>query len=784
MLTWLSSAYKTVMETVAVVHYVYVWVILPIVSIGLPIYLLTTRAWFIVALYLIWYFYDFNFYRESSLWKHFADYFPLKLIKTADLPPDRNYIIGCHPHGVLSIGAFTALCTDGTSFSKLYPNLLSNILTLNGQFYFPIRREIGILLGGAECSRESLRYLLEHPGKGRAIGIVVGGAQEVLDAHANRNDINILQRTGFVRFALKHGADLVPSYSFGENDVYRQTQNPLGSPLRNIQNQVKAKCGFCPPLFMGRSIFGIPFGILPYRRPITTVIGAPIRVTKIEGEPTEQQIQQLHTEYCHSLNKLFDSYKHLHSIPEDKTYWVNRMMMLPNDSIVLMQEVSKIGMDEASLLNVTKIGTTHMAPATWQTWGVGLTSVAITAFAPSVGILLVPLLSKSIYERFMTFLVALGVGTLSGSTIYILIPQAFGVIDTIGQLSYINKASVVISAIYAFFTVDRALAYLIHFKKMQSKRRKIRQSTLDAVMSDDSNKSKQITMDNLVDSTNDSNNNKEAVWRDEELERDKTQFKNELEVAIVSNALTRTFSSRQRSAVIDTIKCGNRSVLVSPELNRQLSQMSDSVFSRKSSAPTQNASIAEKDNTVQDDSVSMCIDVVEQVVIDTSHLEVATVAYMIIFGSSANNFVDGMSIGAAFSDSFSDGLSIGIAVIAQQFPQELGTLAILVKSGLGFKRTLLLNLIPNSLSFLGFITGVFLGGTSDAYEMYIFSISSGMYLYIFLGTLIPEIRDSVNELIKTDLKESILSTALQALGIGIGVTFMYLMSLYGRDIHV
>uniref|UniRef100_A0A183U3H5 Acyltransferase n=1 Tax=Toxocara canis TaxID=6265 RepID=A0A183U3H5_TOXCA len=112
-------------------------------------------------------------------------------------------------------------------------------------------------------------------------------------------------------------ADLVPSYSFGENDVYRQTQNPLGSPLRNIQNQVKAKCGFCPPLFMGRSIFGIPFGILPYRRPITTVIGAPIRVTKIEGEPTEQQIQQLHTEYCHSLNKLFDSYKHLHSIPED-----------------------------------------------------------------------------------------------------------------------------------------------------------------------------------------------------------------------------------------------------------------------------------------------------------------------------------------------------------------------------------------------------------------------------------------------------------------------------------
>lgn len=56
----------------------------------------------------------------------------------------------------------------------------------------------------------------------------------------------------------------------------------------------------------------------------------------------------------------------------------------------------------------------------------------------------------------------------------------------------------------------------------------------------------------------------------------------------------------------------------------------------------------------------------------SAKLEVATAAYMIIFGSSANNFVDGMSIGAAFSDSLVDGLSISISVIAQQFPQELG----------------------------------------------------------------------------------------------------------------
>ncbi len=73
---------------------------------------------------------------------------------------------------------------------------------------------------------------------------------------------------------------------------------------------------------------------------------------------------------------------------------------------------------------------------------------------------------------------------------------------------------------------------------------------------------------------------------------------------------------------------------------------------------------------------------------EKSSVEVASVAYMIIFGSSANNFVDGMSTGAAFSDSIIRGMSIGLAVLSQQFPQELGTLAILVNSGLGMKRTI------------------------------------------------------------------------------------------------
>lgn len=52
---------------------------------------------------------------------------------------------------MLSVGAFTHLCTSGTGFGDLFPGLRTNILTLSCQFYFPFRREFGILLGELAC---------------------------------------------------------------------------------------------------------------------------------------------------------------------------------------------------------------------------------------------------------------------------------------------------------------------------------------------------------------------------------------------------------------------------------------------------------------------------------------------------------------------------------------------------------------------------------------------------------------------------------------------------------
>ncbi|VDD89690.1 unnamed protein product [Enterobius vermicularis] len=204
-------------------------------------------------------------------------------------------------------------------------------------------------------------------------------------------------------------------------------------------------------------------------------------------------------------------------------------------------------------LNTTTTESETSKPAAWQTWGIGLLIVSITAFGPSIAILGVPFLSEKLYERFMNFLVALGIGTLSGSTLYFLIPQAFNIDDESGDI-YLIKSSVVLVAIYIFFNVDRALSYLLHYRRTRSEKRQIHKSTLDTVL----RKKPQETQDknNNMDTIKSAGkihfedvpeiivSDTDGKYRDPEdmdkvFEIEKNQLKNEMEVAVVSNALTR-----------------------------------------------------------------------------------------------------------------------------------------------------------------------------------------------------------------------------------------------------
>lgn len=61
-------------------------------------------------------------------------------------------------------------------------------------------------------------------------------------------------------------ADLVPVYSFGENDAYKQVIFDEGTVWRSLQKKLQKMLGFAPCLFFGSS-----WGIVPFSKPITTI---------------------------------------------------------------------------------------------------------------------------------------------------------------------------------------------------------------------------------------------------------------------------------------------------------------------------------------------------------------------------------------------------------------------------------------------------------------------------------------------------------------------------------
>ena len=77
--------------------------------------------------------------------------------------------------------------------------------------------------------------------------------------------------------------------------------------LRAFQTFAEKWVGFTPVVFFGRGVFQYNYGIIPYRKPVTVVVGKPIPVEKIEN-PSNDQIESLHTKYVEELQNLYNEY--------------------------------------------------------------------------------------------------------------------------------------------------------------------------------------------------------------------------------------------------------------------------------------------------------------------------------------------------------------------------------------------------------------------------------------------------------------------------------------------
>eukprot|EP01134_Creolimax_fragrantissima_P004113 CFRG4113T1 len=242
-----------------------------------------------------------TWFRCLPIWDAWCSYFPISLEKTVDLDPEKNYIFGYHPHGIISMGAFGAFATNGAGFREKFPGIDVHLMTLSPWFKIPFMREVFLSLGMADSDKESFNFILQH-GPGSSCVIPLGGAAESLDAHPGTFDLTLADRKGFIRVAMKNGCSIVPCFGFGETDLYTQKDNPRGSDRRILQSKIQDTIGFAPVMLTSTKL------LMPFHKSVTVVTGEPIHIPMIQ-HPTIEEVNMYHQQYIAGLKKVFDSKK-------------------------------------------------------------------------------------------------------------------------------------------------------------------------------------------------------------------------------------------------------------------------------------------------------------------------------------------------------------------------------------------------------------------------------------------------------------------------------------------
>ncbi|EDW32253.1 GL10526 [Drosophila persimilis] len=265
--------------------------------------------------------------RTNTLYRSYRNYFPVELVKTAELPANRNYILASFPHGILGTGIGINMGVEISKWLELFPQIRPKVGTLDQHFLVPFMREVLRAWGLVSVSKEALIHMLTKSNDPKhadnrdgftsnAVAILVGGAQEAMDSHPGQYILTLKSRKGFVKMAIRTGSSIVPSFSFGEVDIFDQVANPPDSLLRRVQSVVKKLTGVAPLIPVGRGFFNYTFGFLPQRRRIVQVVGAPIDVVKSD-QPDAAYVDKVHGQVMEALEKIFDQYKEQY-IPHSK----------------------------------------------------------------------------------------------------------------------------------------------------------------------------------------------------------------------------------------------------------------------------------------------------------------------------------------------------------------------------------------------------------------------------------------------------------------------------------
>ncbi|XP_026073925.1 zinc transporter ZIP10-like [Carassius auratus] len=401
------------------------------------------------------------------------------------------------------------------------------------------------------------------------------------------------------------------------------------------------------------------------------------------------------------------------------------------------------------------------ASSVWV-WMWGFVSITIISLLSLLGVVLVPILNQSCFKFLLTFLVALAVGTLSGDALLHLLPHSQSDHDHsnggnagekpeeafLTKFDGVWKGLTALAGIYLLFIIEHCIGMFKHYSdqrgKICQKKKKGEQAKIGRKLSDHK-----------------LNRRSDAEW---------------LHLKPLTEGEGTTCEAGHNDTQMTELQ-----PLDSP--SKMPLAISDSDH------PLKGAEKTEEDRGQKEKSKKHghghghghghshhghCHS--DQEMKDAG---IASIAWMVIMGDGMHNFSDGLAIGAAFSANITGGISTSVAVFCHELPHELGDFAVLLKAGMSVKQAIAYNVLSALMAYAGMVIGTAVGQYTHNVTGWIFAVTAGMFLYVALVDMLPEMLHGDSE----DHKRCDMGHfVLQNLGMLTGFGIMLLIAIFEEHI--
>ncbi|XP_076854001.1 metal cation symporter ZIP14 isoform X3 [Brachyhypopomus gauderio] len=366
-------------------------------------------------------------------------------------------------------------------------------------------------------------------------------------------------------------------------------------------------------------------------------------------------------------------------------------------------------------------------PSDAEVWGFSVLSVTVVSLFALTGVWVVPLMRSHFMRRVLIFFIALSIGTLFSTAIFQLLPEAFG-FDPM-EAYYVSKSAVVFGGFYLFFFTEKILKMILKPK--------------------------------------DRGGHGHSHFPVERYSNGDMEHYSNRDMERYSNG-------DMEDGVMEKLQNGETAGGVSlAQADREVRGVAEDDKMLSTGAAVQDSQSSGGGCRGQGGCYWLK---------GRSYSDIGTLAWMITLSDGLHNFIDGLAIGASFTASVFQGISTSVAILCEEFPHELGDFVILLNAGMSIQQALFFNFISACCCYLGMGFGILAGNRFS--PNWIFALAGGMFLYIALADMFPEMNEVSREEEEAGGSGSFVTFIIQNAGLLTGFAIMLLLTIYSGQIQL